>query len=77
MMYLSDQELYPLQLILRQILVANQVNLNEMVDVEALVAKQGLADVLKYALIVVSTAPFCVSTRSSSVFFMKGVMLAR
>lgn len=75
MMYLSDQELYPLQLILRQILVANQVNLNEMVDVEALVAKQGLADVLKYALIVVSTAPILCVYPFLQRFFMKGVML--
>lgn len=75
MMYLSDQQLYPLQLILRQILVANQVNLNEMVDVEALVAKQGLADVLKYALIVVSTAPILCVYPFIQRFFIKGVMI--
>lgn len=75
MMYLSDQRLYPLQIILRQILVANQVNLNEMVDVEALVAKQGLADVLKYALIVVSTAPILCIYPFIQRFFIKGVMI--
>lgn len=75
MMYLSDQRLYPLQLILRQILLANQVNLNEMVDVEALVAKQGLADVLKYALIVVSTAPILCIYPFIQRFFIKGVMI--
>lgn len=75
MMYLSNQELYPLQIILRQILVANQVNLNEMVDVEAMVAKQGLADVLKYALIVVSTAPILCIYPFIQRFFIKGVMI--
>ncbi len=75
MMYLSNQELYPLQLILRQILVANQVSLTEMVDVEALVAKQGLADVLKYALIVVSTAPILCIYPFIQRFFIKGVMV--
>lgn len=75
MMYLNDQELYPLQIILRQILVANQINLNEMVDVEAMVAKQGLADVLKYALIVVSTAPILCVYPFIQRFFIKGVMI--
>ena len=51
------------------------MNLNEMVDVEALVAKQGLADVLKYALIVVSTAPILCVYPFLQRFFMKGVML--
>lgn len=75
MMYLNDQELYPLQIILRQILVANQINLNDMVDVEAMVAKQGLADVLKYALIVVSTAPILCVYPFIQRFFIKGVMV--
>lgn len=75
MMYLNNQELYPLQIILRQILVANQINLNDMVDVEAMVAKQGLADVLKYALIVVSTAPILCVYPFIQRFFIKGVMV--
>ena len=75
MIYLNDQELYPLQIILRQILVANQINLNDMVDVEAMVAKQGLADVLKYALIVVSTAPILCVYPFIQRFFIKGVMV--
>lgn len=75
MMYLSDQELYPLQIILRQILVANQINLNDMVDVESMVAKQGLADILKFALIVVSTVPILCIYPFIQRFFIKGVMI--
>lgn len=75
MMYLNDQNLYPLQLILRQILVANQINLSDMVDVEAMVAKQGLADVLKYAFIVVSTAPILCIYPFIQRYFIKGVMI--
>lgn len=75
LMYLNDQSLYPLQIILRQILVSNQINLNDMVDVEAMVAKQGLADVLKYALIVVSTAPILCVYPFIQRFFIKGVMV--
>ncbi len=75
MMYLNDEKLYPLQIILRQILVMNQINLNEMVDVEQMRAKQGLADVLKYALIVVSTVPILCFYPFIQRYFIKGVMI--
>ena len=75
MIYLNDMELYPLQLILRQILVASQINLSDMVDVESMVAKQGLADILKYALIVVSTVPILCMYPFIQRYFIKGVMI--
>ena len=75
MIYLNDVELYPLQLILRQILVASQISLNDMVDVEAMEAKQGLADVLKYALIVVSTAPILCMYPFIQRYLIKGAMI--
>lgn len=75
MIYLNDMELYPLQLILRQILISNQINLNDMVDVESMVAKQGLSDILKYALIVVSTAPIMCIYPFIQRYFVKGVMI--
>ena len=75
MIYLSDMNLFPLQLILRQILIANQINLGDLVDVESLVAKQGLGDLLKYSLIVVSTAPIMCVYPFIQRFFIKGVML--
>lgn len=75
MLYLNKQEMYPLQLILRQILVANEISLNDLVDVESMVAKQGLSDILKYALIVVSTAPIMCMYPFIQRYFIKGVMI--
>ena len=75
MIYLNDQQLYPLQLILRQILVANQISLEDLVDVEEMIAKQGLSDILKYALIVVSTAPILCVYPFIQRYFIKGVMI--
>lgn len=75
MMYLNDEKLYPLQLVLRQILVASQINLSDLVDVESMVAKQGLADVLKYALIVVSTVPILCVYPFIQRYFIKGAMI--
>ncbi len=75
MIYLNDVKLYPLQLILRQILVANQISLDDLVDVEMMQAKQGLADILKFALIVVSTAPILCVYPFIQRYFIKGVMI--
>ena len=75
MIYLNDLKLFPLQIILRNILIANQVNLNEIVDAEQLVRKQGMADLLKYALIVVSSAPIIALYPFVQKYFIKGVMI--
>lgn len=74
MMYLNDQKLYPLQLVLRQILIANQIDLQDL-DVESMIARQGLADLLKYSLIVVSTAPIMCVYPFIQRYFIKGVMI--
>ena len=75
MIYLNDVDKCPLQLILREILLASQISLDDMVDVEAMVAKQGLADILKYALIVVATAPILCVYPFIQRYFIKGVMI--
>lgn len=75
LMYLNDENLYPLQIVLRQILVANQISLNDLVDVESMVAQQGLADVLKYAFIVVSTVPILCIYPFIQRYFVKGAMI--
>ncbi|HCS74925.1 MAG TPA: sugar ABC transporter permease [Clostridiales bacterium] len=75
MMYLNDRKLFPLQLILREILIASQIDMTDFVDVEGMVAKQGLADLLKYSLIVVATVPILCVYPFIQKYFIKGVML--
>jgi len=75
LIYLNNEKLYPLQLVLRQILVMNQIDASELTDVEELIARQGLADLLKYSLIVVSTAPILCVYPFIQKYFMKGVMI--
>lgn len=75
LIYLNDQQLFPLQLILRQILIASEINPSDMGDVEGAIAKQGLSDLLKYALIVVATAPILCVYPFLQRFFVKGVMI--
>ena len=75
MIYLRDRDKYPLQLILREILNATTVDVSQMSSAEELVAMAGAADVMKYALIVVSTVPILMLYPFIQKFFEKGVML--
>ena len=74
MIYLSDRSLYPLQLILREVLVLNTVDL-EMIDLRELAARQDLKEVLKYSLIIVSSLPVMCIYPFVQKFFVKGVMI--
>ena len=75
MIYLNDIELKPLQIILRNILVANQIQTNELVDADTYVRKQGMADLLKFSLIVVSTVPILCVYPFIQKYFVKGIMI--
>ena len=73
--YLSRKDLYPLQIFLREILVQSQININDIVDPETAIAKQGLSDLLKYSLIVVATAPILCIYPFVQKYFVQGVMI--
>jgi multiple sugar transport system permease protein/putative aldouronate transport system permease protein len=75
MIYLNNPKLHPLQLILREILVLNTVLLSDIDDPEVIAANQGLADLLKYSLIIVSTAPVLTFYPFVQKYFIKGVMI--
>ncbi|TBL78357.1 carbohydrate ABC transporter permease [Paenibacillus thalictri] len=75
LLYLKDRGLYPLQLVLRSILVQNQIDPSMVVSEEDLVARQGLADLLKYSLIVVATVPVLIIYPFVQKHFVKGVMI--
>ncbi|HML47224.1 MAG TPA: carbohydrate ABC transporter permease, partial [Clostridia bacterium] len=75
MMYLTDQRLMPLQIILRDILVSNTIQINEIADEDTLRAKQGLSELLKYALIVISSLPVMMIYPFIQKYFIQGVMI--
>ena len=74
LIYLNDRNKYPLQLILREVLVLNTIDI-EMIDVRELGARQDLKEVLKYSLIVVSSLPVLCIYPFVQKFFVKGVMI--
>lgn len=75
MLYLNSQSKLPIQIILKQILVANQVTADMLTDPDLMEAKAELADVLKYALIVVSTVPIMTIYPFAQKYFVQGVMI--
>ncbi|MFV0399149.1 MAG: carbohydrate ABC transporter permease [Oscillospiraceae bacterium] len=77
MIYLTDEKLFPLQIILRQILVQNKVDVSMLSASSAadISSKQSLSELLKYALIVVSSVPMMIIYPFVQKYFVKGVMI--
>lgn len=74
-LYLSDRKLVPLQIILREVLIANSIQVTDILDEETRAARQGMADLLKYSLIIVSSLPIIVLYPFVKKYFLKGVMI--
>lgn len=75
MLYLSDRDMYPLQLVLREILISSRMDLSEISDPELLATMVGLENLLKYSLIVVSSLPIIALYPFVQKYFIKGVMI--
>ena len=77
MIYLNDSDLYPLQLVLKNILVSNQVEAEMMtsMDYETMEEKQRFVDLMKYGLLIVSTVPVLAVYPFLPKYFVKGVMI--
>ena len=77
LLYLSDAKKYPLQMVLREILIQNTVDLTSMtgVNVNSMMKNQYLSELLKYSLIIVSSIPLLVVYPFIQKYFIKGVMI--
>ncbi|MBS4217479.1 carbohydrate ABC transporter permease [Bacillus sp. FJAT-49711] len=79
LIYLSDRKLYPLQLVLREILVLQDMSSNntnitgEMAQL--MHSKQQLAAIIKYGVMIVSTLPVIIVYPFLQRYFVKGVMI--
>ncbi|MDR2078591.1 MAG: carbohydrate ABC transporter permease [Treponema sp.] len=75
MIYLHNTNLYPLTIILRDILMANQIDPATVQDPELQMRLAEAAAVIKYALIVVTMVPVIVIYPFVQKHFVKGVMI--
>ncbi|GAA0178881.1 carbohydrate ABC transporter permease [Clostridium sediminicola] len=71
--YLKDRALWPLQLVLREIVIAN--NLDEMITGADVSDKEAVGESIKYATIMVATLPILLIYPFLQKYFVKGVMI--
>ena len=73
MIFLRNRDLYPLQLILREILLQNQTD--QQVSMEAMQNMESVSESIKYATIMVSVIPALCIYPFLQKYFVKGVMV--
>lgn len=74
LIYLQNENLFPLQLILRDILITNQMQ-SSMGSGEAAQVAMRLANMLRYSVIIVATIPIMCVYPFIQKYFNKGVMI--
>lgn len=74
-LYLTSPGKLPLSVVLRDILVLNSITAESLVDATELLAKQGMSDLLKYALIIVASLPLIIVYPFISKHFAKGALI--
>lgn len=79
MIYLNSSAKFPLQLVLKEILLQNQLSPDMMSTMnltpEEMAMRMGLSEQLKYALIIVSSVPLMLLYPFIQKYFVKGVMI--
>lgn len=75
LIYLTESDQYPLQLILRNILIQSQPSGNLLQDIDTMLAKQRLTELIKYGFIVVSALPLLILYPWLQRFFVKGILV--
>lgn len=81
LIYISDKSMYPLQMVLREILVLQDLSSNSTAvnisqsTAEMLHSKQQLVEVIKYGVMIVSTLPIIAVYPFLQRYFVQGVMI--
>ncbi|MFD2614422.1 carbohydrate ABC transporter permease [Paenibacillus gansuensis] len=73
LIYLRDRELYPLQLIMREILITNSTD--NMMTGASMGDRIPIGETIKYATIIISTLPILCLYPFLQKYFVKGVMI--
>ncbi|GFZ32104.1 sugar ABC transporter permease [Clostridium zeae] len=75
LLYLTKENLYPLQLVLRNILIQSQ-SVNQLTESAAtIIAQQRQAELMKYGVIIVSSVPLLIFYPFIQKYFAKGMMV--
>jgi putative aldouronate transport system permease protein len=75
LLYIRDNVLYPLQMVLRNIILENESLAMSDLDAETVAARQRVADLLKYSSMIVASVPLLVIYPFLQKYFAQGVMV--
>ena len=75
MVYINDAAKQPLQLVLRSILIQNQPESGMIADMQSTAARAQLAELLKYATIIISSLPLLIMYPFFQKYFDSGIMV--
>ena len=75
LIYLRSASLFPLQIILRNILILNTTDFSMVTDAAEMAERYALAELLKYSLIIVASLPMFIIYPFVQKHFVKGIMI--
>jgi putative aldouronate transport system permease protein len=75
LIYLKSMSMYPLQLVLRNILIQNSVSPEMVSDLTSVAEQQRIAEQIKYGAIVVASVPLLIIYPFLQKYFIKGIMI--
>lgn len=75
LIFLRSPDLFPLQIVLRNVLILNTIDASMVANANQMLAQQGLKDLLKYSLIVIASGPVLIIYPFVQKYFVKGVMI--
>lgn len=75
LMYIRDNTKYPLQLVLRNILIESEMSASMTADESSVSEKLKMADLIKYGSIIVATVPILSLYPFVQKYFVQGVMI--
>ena len=75
LLYLRDTDKFPLQIVLRNILILNKSKGEMLDDIDIMNKAKGLEELLKYSLIVIASVPVLLIYPFVQKYFVKGIMI--
>lgn len=75
LIYLRNPQLFPLQLVLREVLIQNEFDASMMGNVKEIAQRETMRNLLKYSLIVIASLPVILIYPFVQKHFVKGVMI--
>jgi len=75
LIYIRSQELYPLQLVLREVLIQNSIKASDFSNMSRYLKLKNSIEIMKYSTIVIASVPALVIYPFVQRHFVKGVMI--